>query len=318
MHNKIKFRLNKYSINIIVVYAVLLFLIKSILKLISYFVAFNMVKVGACILVPLLALLFLAYKIITEDEDFKKMNFSEDVVNSLTSHMKYVDKFYIYMEDKVMFFQKQCTYTFSTKNILFDIERLYKYELPYIKEGNEFWINANALYLSLMTNNSHHPELKKIRHFVDLEENLYNHRNLVLKHIKCVFQDKDNCYKLKNDGRANSYIVENINLMANAVTLNNLIYTMDDYTPHKKMLTTLFDNWVVLVVNYIIDTDDCLNKQLINSFKDISLMVTKTITEINTQKQEIQREEQQKIRNIWDEKSEEYAKLVNSIAKDLK
>lgn len=318
MNNKMKFRLNKYTVNLMVVYAVLLFLIKSTLKLISYFVKFNMIKVSACILVSLLALLLIVYKIITENEDFKKMNFSEDTINSLTSHLKYLDKFNIYMNDKVDFFKKQSFYTFTSRNNYFDIEHLYKNELPYMKEGNEFWINANALYLYIMTNNKYHPELKKIENFVKLEENLYNHRKTVLTKIGYMFEDKKNCYENKHGGKSNSYIKENVILMKRAVTLNDLIYSMDDYTPHKKMLNTLFDNWVILATNYIIDTDDCLNKQLINSFNDISLMVTKTITEINTQKEKLLKEENKKIKNIWEEKSEEYAKLVSSIAKDLK
>lgn len=317
MHNKIKFRLNKYTINFVVVYSILLFLIKSILKIISYFIAFNMVKVGGCVLGSLLVMLLLAYKVITHSDEYKNMNFSEDVINSLTSHLKYLDKLNTYIGNEVDFIKKQGLYTFSCKNNNYLIQELYKDELPYIKEGNEFWISANALYLELMTNNPRHRELEKINSFISLEENLYKHREKVLKTLKNLFTDKNNCYEFKNKGKMNNYISENKIIIQKAIKLNDLIHSMDDYTPHKKMLTKLFDNWVILAVNYIVDTNDCLNKELMSAFNDISLMATKVIVEINTQKEQLKKEECEKIKKIWDKESEEYAKLVNSIAQDL-
>lgn len=345
---KIKFNINKYTIKFMFINLFLMIIVKLVLFLIGRFLDFNMFNISMCLIISYLLILLVIYNIVINTDDFINMNFTEDNTKSLLLHLKYIDKLHLYLNNKKQFYKKEkiksidkeihdCIYFPVTDTYGYNKLKMYKEHLSYISSGNEFWIVLNSLFDYIKDNDK----------FINLDKNICIHRGEVLDALKDIFVLEKNYLKSKHSKKDISYKafvnnlmsiydlvdVENgnidyknkmneiqltINILEKAINLNDKIYKLDKYVPHKDMINNLLDNWVILITNYIVDTDNCLNKELIDAFYEINTMAIKTIVEYNTQKEQVKKEENDKVNEIWTEQSKEYATLLKSISKDLK
>lgn len=334
--NKLKFNINKYTLTFIVLNLLAMIGVNSVLYILSNFITIDILKTTACILISYIALLFIFFIITIKDDRFEKLKLKEEKVNSLVSHLKYSDKLAYFISKKSSFFKEGINlliddiyYPYYYGQLLTHCE--YKYISDYslylseIREGNEFWIVLSDILFNKKSDNYGN---NKIYLFINIDNNLYNHKSKVLRDLQELYELNQK-YILRNKF-SNSYNEDIINkeeldrvkkiitILEKAINLNDKLYNIDKYIPHKEMINILFDNWMVLIVNYIVDTESLLNDELINAFDEVYDMADKVITEHENEKEIIIQKEKNEIINIWNEQCRDYLNLIESISKNFK